>query len=231
MALALELRDSERQGPATSLFTARFADFTWGDAREVARARDRLRRDEGERMVGYKLGWTSAAMRDALGIDRPNWGTVWSRHVVEGSVLLDGFRHPKIEPELVYRDGAWALGIEVVDPRFPGYDFHWLDNTADNSSVAAVAFGPFVELDADPADVAVEFSDGDTPRTGLGSAAMASPLAAVEWLRTQLAAEGEQLEPANFVFTGGLTAPFDVRRGGRYTLESPLLPGVSITFS
>ena len=99
------------------------------------------------------------------------------------------------------------------------------------SAICAVALGPFVELDADPADVAVEFSDGDTPHTGLGSAAMASPLAAVEWLRTQLAAEGEQLEPANFVFTGGLTAPFDVRRGGRYTLESPLLPGVSITFS
>ena len=39
--------------------------------------------------------------------------------------------------------GEWALGIEVVDPRFPSFAFQALDNTADNSSSAAVAIGGF----------------------------------------------------------------------------------------
>ena len=145
---ARELRDAEPGDGFVPLFIERHPDLTWADARAIARARDELRRADGEAHIGYKLGWTSTAMRDALGIDQPNWGTLWDVHRLDGSLDLRRFRHPKIEPELVYVAGerldgdatvdqvrataaGWAVGLEVVDPRFVDFGFAWLDNIRD----------------------------------------------------------------------------------------------------
>ena len=72
------------------LFTARYPGLTWHDARAIARRRDEMRRNAGETFIGYKLGWTSAAMREALGIDRPNWGTLWASQFTgeDGSAVM-----------------------------------------------------------------------------------------------------------------------------------------------
>jgi len=209
---------------------------------------DQLRRDLGETQIGWKLGWTSEAMRTALGIDRPNWGTLWDEQVASPSLDLSRFIHPKVEPELVWRapvdvdgelgssdvrelGGQWALGIEVVDPRYPSYNFEALDNTADNSSSAAVRFGDFHPFDGALESLEVTFADGDEQRLGLGSQAMGSPYEAVAWLTRSLAEEGLRVRAGDIVFTGGLTAPFDAVSGGHYTLASAALAGTTLTFT
>lgn len=247
--LAAELRHAERSATPIALLTDQHPRFGWDDARAVARATDRLRTNEGDTMIGYKLGWTSTAMRNALGIDRPNWGTLWDSQVAANGLVAHELIHPKIEPELVYRvpsaavgvvpdgpeavaewNGEWALGIEVVDPRFPNYGFHWLDNTADNSSAARVVIGSFATIDTvDPDTVTVEFTNGHDVRRGVGANAMGNPCAAIAWLARSLRAEGTSLVAGQVVFTGGLTAPFDVRTGERYTLSSPHLPPAHTT--
>jgi 2-keto-4-pentenoate hydratase len=246
--LATDLRHAERSATPVELLTDQHPDLSWDDARAVARATDRLRADEGDTMLGYKLGWTSAAMRDALGIDRPNWGTLWNSQLADDGLVTHELIHPKIEPELVYRvpasavgvvpvgpqevagwNGEWALGIEVVDPRFRDYGFRWLDNTADNSSAARVVIGSFAMIDTvDLGAVTVDFSDGYDVRRGVGANALGNPCAAVAWLARSLRAEGTGLVAGQVVFTGGLTAPFDVRAGETYTLSSPHLPPAHI---
>ena len=246
--LAAELLAAERSASPVPLLTDRYPDLSWDDARAIARAHDDLRRGEGDTLIGYKLGWTSTAMREALGIARPNWGTLWASKVASGLLDASGLIHPKVEPELVYRvpreidarvvtaadvdqlDGVWALGLEIVDPRFPDYGFRWLDNTADNSSAARVVIGAFAALDdaLDPASVVVEFTDGHDTRNGVGSDALEGPCAAIAWLAQSLQAEGTQLQPGQLVFTGGLTGPFDLRPGVTYTLRSVDLPTTSI---
>ena len=214
------------------------------DARAVARERDAQRLAAGDTRIGYKLGWTSAAMREALGIERPNWGTLWRSQVCDGRLELDALIHPKLEPELVHRcavdvggdatasavarsGGTWALGIEVVDPRWPSYDFDLLDNTADNSSCARIVIGDFAVV-ADPSAVRIELSDGATVRTGDGSNALGDPCEAVAWLARSLAAEGGALRAGDIVFTGGLTAPYDVVAGTTYSVRSPALAGIAL---
>lgn len=246
LALGRELRDAERRAGHIALPTDRFDDFGWSDARATARARDALRLDDGEQRIGYKLGWTSAAMREALGLDRPNWGTLWSSQVLDDAIDADRFVHAKVEPEIVYVAGddltgsvtvadvidaaaGWAIGLEVVDPRFESFDFRWLDNTADNSSAAGVRTGETTTHAGDPADLVVEFTDGATVRHGTGAAAMGSPAAAVAWLVQQLDAEGTRLERGERVYTGGVTAPFDVRAGLRCTVHCPDLGTTSLT--
>lgn len=247
--LACELLEAEHTTVPVPLLTDRYPDLGWAGARAIACACDDLRRERGDGMIGYKLGWTSAAMREALGIEQPNWGTLWTSMAVSGVLDASGLIHPKIEPELVYRvpttighdlataasvsqlGGSWALGLEIVDPRFVDYGFRWLDNTADNSSAARVVIGPFARLPADlaPARVAVEFTDGRSARHGVGSDALDDPCAAVAWLARSLCAEGAELQAGQLVFTGGLTRPFDLRSGDTYTLLSVDLPTVGIT--
>ncbi len=244
--LALELAAAEAAGTPVPRPTQRFPSLTWDDAREIARARDGLRREDGDTHVGFKLGWTSAAMRDTLGIDRPNWGTLWSSQLATGRLGTDRLRHAKIEPEVVYTAGldlegpnitandvraaaaGWALGIEVVHPRYASYEFTWLDNTADNSSAAAFVLGPSTGAELDPASVELTFSAGGATRVGRGDQAMGSPAEAVAWLVRSLAAENETLRAGQIVFSGGLTAPFDVEPGLRYRAEAPGLGTVEL---
>lgn len=248
--IAHELRRAELDGGWCELPSERIDGLTWADARAIARRRDALRLDDGDTLIGYKLGWTSKAMREALNVDRPNWGTLWRSQVLKGRLDLGGLCHPKAEPEIVFIAAepiegpsvtaeeilsvaaGWALGIEVVNPRWASYDFTWLDNTADNSSASGVVIGSAtVEGLADQRDLAdatIEFSDGTATRHGSGSAAMGSPAAAVAWLARSLADEGERIEQGQWVFTGGLTTPFDATAGGLYTARSPEFGGVQL---
>ncbi|MGI9607875.1 MAG: 2-keto-4-pentenoate hydratase [Acidimicrobiales bacterium] len=237
-ALAIELHSAMQTAHPVALITERHPDLDWADARAIAIATDHLRLAAGETRIGYKLGWTSAAMREAIGIDQPNWGTLWQSQFVTGELDLANFIHPKLEPELVWRagpdldirSGEWALGIEVVDPRFPSFDFHFLDNTADNSSSAGVAVGRFSPVDsANLPELEVTIDDGATARTGAGANAMGSPVAALEWLIAELANEGRSIRPGEIVFTGGLTAPYDLEATANYTLSSPTLESVTLT--
>ncbi len=256
VALAVELREAEHSRTPVELFTKRFSDFSWNDARAVARSRDQLRLDDGEAATGYKLGWTSAAMREALGIARPNWGRLWDSQLVASGDDLGRFRQAKVEPELVYVAGTaldglstineivtgaagWALGLELVDPRFPDFNFDWLDNTADGSSAAGYMVGEVAQID-DPAAVTIVFGDDQDHHHGAATAAMGNPAEAVAWLLRSLAAENESLggdpmapllNPGDIVFTGGLTAPLDVHSGTTYevTDDSNVLSPATLT--
>lgn len=107
-------------------------------------------------------------MRRALGIDEPNFGTLWA-YMRADDGLLDMARliHPKAEPEFAFLAdttlrgadvtaeavagaGRWAVALEVVDPRWVSYDFDWLDNTADGSSAAAYVVGAFHRTTVSP---------------------------------------------------------------------------------
>ncbi len=246
-ALAAELFAAEQERSFVELFTSRFDEFSWNDARAIAREVDRLRAASGDTQIGWKLGWTSAAMREALGISRPNWGTLWESQRVAEAGDTARMRQAKVEPELVYVAGAdldelstlgeiaqsaagWCFGIEFVDPRFESFEFEWLDNTADNSSASGFTIGEVAPL-PDPAAVTMLFEQGEAHFHGAGSQAMGNPIEAVAWLCRSLGEEGLHVRAGDIVFTGGLTAPFDVSSGAtfRATADDGAPASVSIT--
>ncbi len=241
------LRVAEQEGTAAPLASEVFQDLDWKIARRIAVERDKLRSGDNDTRIGYKLGWTSATMREALGVDRPNWGTLWRSQRIDDRLDLTRMRHAKVEPEIVYvaerqlggsdvdaidvlaNASGWAVGIEVVHPRWESFRFSWLDNTADNSSAQAVAIGSVRQLDADPSTLEIEFSDDAETRTGRGDQAMGSPAESVAWLVRQLDAEGQSIHAGDIVFTGGLTAPFDVSADSHYTASCAELGTVEIS--
>jgi 2-keto-4-pentenoate hydratase len=208
----------------------------WAIAAEV----DRRLLERGRRRTGYKLGWTSDAMREALGIQAPNFGSLWDDMAAEGTLDLSGLRHPKAEPEFAFladrvltgpevaaadvqRAGRWAVALEVVDPRWESYDFTWVDNTADGSSAAAYSLGSFVAAEVAPEALALTMTWGGQQRSGSGGAAMGSPAEAVAYLVRELAQRGARLDAGMVVLTGGITAPIDLEPGLQVEVSSPQL--------
>ena len=185
----------------------------------------------GERIVGWKLGFTSAAMRSQMGIDHPNFGPLTSQMMLDNDALLpDTVLQPKVEPEVALRFGRRLFGecsvtqvldaaesahacLEIVDSVWADYRFRIEDNTADGSSAAFVCIGaplPIATIDT----VAVElFRNGDRVGQGVGADASGHPALGVVWLVTQLAKQGIGIESGDIVITGGLTKAVDFVEG------------------
>lgn len=216
------------------------------DAWRIARSRDARRSAAGHRQTGYKLGWTSEAMRSAFGISAPNYGSLWDYMAVDDSIEMDGLIHPKAEPEFAFRaetplegpavseddvlrSGVWCAALEVVDPRWTSYDFAWEDNTADGSSAARYALGSWARVDSPPREWSLRFTAGATSFHGRGEAVLGSPATAVAFLVQALSESGERLVPGMIVLTGGVTPPVDLRPGLSLHVESPELGACHVT--
>lgn len=178
-----------------------------------------LRVARGAHRIGVKLGYTSRAMREQMGIDQPNHGPLLSTMRVTDGRVPAALVQPRVEPEIVLvlgpdlRPVAAHAALEIVDSVWRDYRFTLELNTADGSSAAGVAIGPPLPLDAlDEMPVRLQ-GNGVTLAEGTGAATMGHPLHALDWLQRTLAAQRATLRPGDIVMTGGLTAAVPVGPG------------------
>jgi 2-keto-4-pentenoate hydratase len=201
-----------------------------GDAYAVQDVLTGHRTAAGEVQAGYKLGYTSAAMRAQMGISDPNVGPLTDAMILADGAAVPWARAPKVEPEIALVMAADVgeelsapecraavaearLALEVVDSVWCGYRFSWAQNTADGSSAAFVVVGP----ELDPADLAgvgvVLERNGAEMSRGDGAAAMGDPYRALAWLTGALAGRPRGLRRGDLVITGGLCPAVDLRPG------------------
>ena len=178
-----------------------------------------LRTARGAHRIGVKLGYTSQAMREQMGVDEPNHGPLLdTMRITDGRVPGTAVQ-PRIEPEIALVLGADLApvaahaALEVVDSVWRDYRFTLELNTADGSSAAGVALGPALPVDALAALPVLLVHNGATVAEGTGAAAMGDPLRALDWLRRTLSDEPGALRPGDVVITGGLTAAVPVEPG------------------
>ena len=237
--MASELDRARRDRRPVARLTSRHRGMTESDAYACQRRGIDLRIEDGEEVVGAKLGFTSKAMQDAMGVDSPNYGWLTDRMLVDGDVPMDELIHPKVEPEIAFVlddelsglvDAEAVIGatrsvhacLEVVDSRFEGFSFAAYDNIADNSSAGLLVMA---DDGVDPRDLpldrvgAVMHVDGEVAQTGSGAAALGHPAEAVAWLVRRLHASGASLPAGSIVISGGVTAPADLIRGRRVEIE------------
>ena len=191
------------------------------------------RLDRGEHIIGWKLGYTSAVMREQMGIAEPNFGPLTDAMLLEDGASVPSAAHqPRVEPEIALvlgddvtrvldSDGIRGhvasahLALEVVDSVWQDYRFGWADNTADGSSAAYVVLGPQLHV-ADLAGVVVELEHNGAPvGSGRGSHAMGDPFEALAWLGARLIETGRHLRAGDVVITGGLTRAVPLAAGDR----------------
>lgn len=188
-AHAARLDDAQRTATATGQLSDDGAlDIV--DAYRVQHALIARRLTRGERIVGRKLGFTSRAKAQQMGVDDLIIGTLTDgMQVVDGGVFTSASGiHPRIEPEVAYRlDAAGrvtavAPALEIIDSRYADFRFDLGDVVADNTSACAFVIGPW----RSPAEVgpltnrAVRLEiDGRVVQTGSTAAILGDPARAV----------------------------------------------------
>ena len=197
--LAADLYQARQTGVAIPPLTDERPGLTIADSYRVQQELlDRLIAD-GERIVGYKLGLTSAPMQQLLGVDSPDFAPVLSSHVnADGSAVTAGsFIAPRIEAEIALvlsadlrgpdcsaLDVAAAISgavpaLEIVDSRIADWKIKLADTIADLASSGAVVLGPTI-TPASGLDLRlvgmVLTRNGELIATGAGAAALGNPL-------------------------------------------------------
>ncbi|MEV6624194.1 fumarylacetoacetate hydrolase family protein [Amycolatopsis sp. NPDC051106] len=212
----------------------------------------RLRRARGETLIGLKLGLTSRAKQQRMGIDSPLLAWLTDAMVLPAGAPLphDSLIHPRAEPELVFVLGralagpgvtaATALaavdrvygGMEVIDSRYADYRFTLPDAVADNGSSAYFGVGP-VGLPPSALDLSLEAAllevDGQIVDTATGAAVQGHPAEALALAANALGARGLALEPGWLVLTGGMTDAVPVRRGSRVAAHFSHLGSITLS--
>lgn len=208
----------------------------------------------GARVVGRKIGLTSPAVQKQLGVDQPDFGTLFAdMDCPEGEpVPMDRLLQPRIEAEVAFVLGAdlaegdldlpqvrdaveYAVAaLEIVDSRVADWDIAITDTIADNASSGGVVLGTRpVRLDA--VDLALTgcllHRNGELEQTGAGGAVLGSPLNALVWLANVLGERGVTLEAGHVVLPGSCTASIPVRPGDSVTATFGGIGSVSIAFA
>ena len=191
-------------------------------AYQVQRRLTERRLAAGARVIGRKIGLTSAAIQQQVGVDRPDFGTLFDdmRYADGEEIPLDRLLQPRIEAEVAFELGrdildpdlpvwdAVALAfpaLEIVDSRIAGWDISYADTVADNASSGLYVLGDELDAALDPAAVDMTMSiNGVVVSTGAGAACLGSPLNALMWLARTAIEFGEPLRAGQVVLSGAL---------------------------
>ncbi|WP_135256826.1 2-keto-4-pentenoate hydratase [Thermus caldilimi] len=224
-------------------------------AYRVQEAWGRLRQAKGDRVVGRKIGLTSKAVQQQLGVDQPDFGNLWaSRFLGVGErveVPHQLFLQPRVEGELAFLIGrrlegpyvtpqevlvateAVAFALEIVDSRIRDWRIRIEDTIADNASFGAFVVAPWEKnpLEEDFSSVAlVLHRNGEPLAQGVGTACLGHPARAVAWLVNALAAFGVGLEPGDIVMSGAWAPVLPAASGDLFTLVASGTRALSLRF-
>jgi 2-keto-4-pentenoate hydratase len=216
-----------------------------------------MRLERGEKIVGRKIGLTSKAIQQQLGVNEPDYGTLWESsyfRAVQGRVRIPAseFLQPRIEGEVAFLIGkplrqpsitseqvlaateACAMGIEIVASRIADWKIKLADTIADNASYGGFTLGPWDrqmrEVNLGSLAMTIHHN-GALAAEGLGSAALGHPAASTAWLANKLHEFGISLEPGDIVISGGITKMLPVNAGDEFIFSLTGQPSLTVTFS
>jgi 2-keto-4-pentenoate hydratase len=207
----------------------------------------------GARIIGKKIGLTSAAIQAQVGVDRPDFGVLFDdmRFEDDEEIPFGILLQPRAEAEVAFllsksitdasdheaiRD-AIALqfpAIEVVDSRVANWKIQITDTVADNASSGVFMIGTQgYPLDAvEPVDVVMRMlRNGEVVSTGEGPACLGDPLNAVAWLAETMIGVGTPLQAGDIVLSGALGPMVSVTPGDVFVADIQPLGKVTARFS
>ncbi len=240
--LADELYRALREGRTLPPLIARHPDLTIDDAYAISLGALARRKADGERVIGKKIGVTSRAVQDMLGVHQPDFGFLTDRMFVEGAinVAAKGLIQPRAEAEIgfILKDGLKGPGVtaeqviaateaivpcfEIVDSRIQDWKIGIVDTVADNASCGVYVLG---EARADPREhdlpnlhVTVT-KNGEPLSEGYGHAVQGSPAEAVAWLANTLGAYGVSLDAGDVILSGSLVPLEPAKPGDVFEMQ------------
>jgi 2-oxopent-4-enoate/cis-2-oxohex-4-enoate hydratase len=202
--------------------------------------------------VGKKIGVTSPAVQDMLGVHQPDFGYLTDAMQCVGTMAISQrCIQPRAEGEIAFilaKDlvgpgvtaeaaldaiGTAHVCFEIVDSRIRDWKIAIGDTIADNASSGLFVMGDGVAARGrDFAALRMRVTKNGRPLSeGLGSAALGSPLNCVAWLANTLGAYGVPLEAGEIVLSGSLVPLEPVVPGDRMHVVVDGLGETSVEFT
>ncbi len=248
-----ELHQALVQHEAVEPLTNREPSITIDDAYRIQLRMIQRRLDAGEVVVGKKIGVTSKAVMDMLGVNQPDFGHLLSGMVCNEGETVDTSKMiaPRAEAEVAFilsRDlegpGVTAADVlratdfvlpcfEIVDSRIRDWKIKIQDTVADNASCGVFTLGGARksprELDLALAGMVLE-KNGEIVSTSCGASVQGSPVNAVAWLANTLGRLGIALKAGDVILSGSQSPLVPVKAGDSLRCAVGGLGSTSVRF-
>ncbi|MBP0048916.1 2-oxopent-4-enoate hydratase [Marinobacterium sp. AK62] len=234
--------------------TERFSDITIEDAYNISLRMLERRIESGEKIIGKKIGLTSKAVQNMLGVGQPDFGYLTDKMAFsqgEEMPISERLMQPKAEGEIAFilkRDlmgpGITAADVlaatdcvlpcfEVVDSRVENWQIKIQDTVADNASCGLFVLGDRAvdprKVDLATCGMVVE-KNGSIISTGAGAAALGSPVNCVTWLANTLGEFGIPLKAGEVILSGSLVPLEPVQAGDFMSVSIGGIGSASVRF-
>ena len=251
-----ELYAALRERRTLSPLTERWPEITIEDAYHVSLRMVRRRvEDDGEKIIGKKIGVTSLAVQEMLGVFQPDFGYLTDKMMYPNGgpmPISEQLIQPRAEGEIAFKlkkelNGPGVTNedvldateyvmacFEVVDSRVHEWKVKIQDTVADNASCGLFVLG---DEHVDPRGLDFPnlqmrvYKNGELLSEGLGSAALDSPLNCVSWLANTLSKFGITLNAGDVVLSGSLVPLEPVVAGDEMRLEVGGIGTASVRFT
>ncbi|MBM7060335.1 fumarylacetoacetate hydrolase family protein [Pseudomonas sp. UL073] len=250
-----ELFQALSQGCTLAPLTERWPAISIEDAYHISRQIVERRVAGGSAIVGKKIGVTSKAVQDMLGVHQPDFGfltrDMWFDNGAEISLSANRLIQPRAEGEIAFQlkhdlcgPGVTEADVlaatecvmacfEIVDSRIHDWNIAIQDTVADNASCGVFVLGAERvdprSLDLPSLHMRVR-KNGAPLSEGYGAAVQGNPLTAVAWLANTLGAFGIPFKAGEIILSGSLVPLEPARAGDRFDLTIDGLGSAQVSF-
>ncbi len=228
-------------------------DLTVEEAYNIQLDNIQVKLEKGEAISGKKIGLTSLAMQQLLGVNEPDYGhLLQSMEVKNGGIISrQQLLEPKVEGEIAFflkkelagpnvtvadvldATDYVAAALEVVDSRVAGWKIKLCDTVADNASSGLYVLGdkkiPPHQLDLTEEKMTF-YKNGQLINEGIGKAALGDPAYCVAWLANKLSEFGITLKANEIILSGALSAASNAEKGDGFAAKFQTLGEVKVSF-
>lgn len=250
--LAADLEEAEKSCVPVNPISKEFPELTIRDAYKIQLVNVEKRLSAGYKITGKKIGLTSLAMQQFIGVDQPDYGHLFDFMEVKNNTLeRKKLLSPKVEGEIAFvlkkdlqgpnvtaeevmeATDYVAASIEVVDSRIKDWKIGIVDTIADNASSAMYVLG---DKKVDPKSVDLKtismdlYKNGQKVYSGLGADVLGDPAISVAWLINKLWEYGVVLRKGEVVLSGSLTSALAADAGDDFNIVFSELGEVPLKF-
>ncbi len=204
-----------------------YSDITVDDAYKIQLENINKKVADGRTIIGKKIGLTSHAMQEMLGVPEPDYGHLLDDMLgdEEVPIKVSSLLQPKIEPELAFilKDELKGPGITVANV---------IEATAGVMPALEIIDSRIKDwkiMDLRHIGLVLE-KNGQIIDTAAGAAVLGNPAIAVAWLANKLAQYDISLKPGEIILAGSLTKAYEIEAGDLFTATFDKLGTVKVLF-
>lgn len=255
-ALADALLAAETTREPIEALTAERPELTVEDAYAIQQVNTARKLATGRRIVGRKVGLTSLAMQQQLGVNQPDYGAITDDMLVQAPATVDlsALINSRVEGEFAFRVGSAVpagsytveqlreivdevyVSMEIIDSRIANWKIKLADTIADNASSARLVVGEGAAatpelLDALPTTSLSLERNGEVVASGAGREVLGDPILGALWVVNRLGELGEDLQAGEIILAGAVHASVPLESGVTWSVSAPGFASASITTS